>query len=268
MAASGKPTPPETGRVPRFKDPMQPRVGDDVNPYFLGHRTYGPTLLPASEAWPWKGNWDKLFGRSAPLHLEIGCGNGFFLAGMAAVHPEVNFVGIEIRYKRVVLTARKIDKAGLPNARIVRYHAAYLDDLFEDNSLDCIYVNHPDPWPKERHEKNRLISSWFMSDVARLLKVGGEFRLKSDFKPNVDRVVPSIEGLPLMVADRSDDLRTHVPWPMDVQTNYQRKFDVRDEPVYAIRVTRTEGTAPALDLTQARWNGQRAPKSPGVTADE
>ncbi|MBW2257600.1 MAG: hypothetical protein JRI25_23800, partial [Deltaproteobacteria bacterium] len=152
------------------------------------HRTFGLPLIPASEAWPWRGRWGEHFGRDVALHVEIGPGNGFFLAEMARRHPEWSWIGVELRYKRTVLCAKKLLGVGVTNARVVRYHAAYLDDLFEPGALSGLYLNHPDPWPKERHEKNRLVSRWFLEDVARLLRPGGWLRVKSDFRPNVDRI--------------------------------------------------------------------------------
>jgi len=222
----------------------------DANPFVVAHREYGPTLLPASEAQGCRGRWSERFEREAPLHLEIGSGNGFFLAELARRHPDWNVLGLELRYKRTVLCARKIDTAGLKNALITRYHAAYLDDLFDLGSLAGIYVNHPDPWPKERHEKNRLVSRWFLEDVAALLVPGGWLRIKSDFRDNVDRVSRLLDHgpddtplppLPLRITGRSEDvITTPAPWPDDIETNYQSKFRKRGLPVYAIELVRLD----------------------------
>ena len=253
MAVPGRPTPqPEIeGRRPRFADraPEEYRQ-PDANPFVRLHRTHGPPLLPASEAQRYRGRWDAAFGRSAPLHLEIGSGNGFFLAELARRNPDWNVLGIELRYKRTVLCAKKIAAVGADNARIARYHAAYLDDLFLPGDLAGIYVNHPDPWPKARHEKNRLISRWFLEDCARYLVPGGWLRLKSDFADNIDRVAGLLaagpEGeplprLPLEVTGRSEDVITGpAPWPDDIETNYQSKFRKRGLPVYAIALVRTD----------------------------
>lgn len=253
MAARGRPTPQPESRAdarPRFRD----RTPDEVpqpglNPYFHAHAKFGPLLLTADQAWRFRGRWHELFGREAPLCLEIGPGNGFFFAEICRRHPEINALGIEIRYKRTVLCARKLDAAGLTNGRIARYHAAFLDDLFEPGELAGIWVNHPDPWPKERHEKNRLISRWFLEDVARYVRPGGFFRLKSDFRDNVYRVPTLLaadgEGLaapalPLEILGIADDITTGpAPWPDDIETNYQSKFRRRGEPVYAIELRRT-----------------------------
>lgn len=251
MAVPGRPTPQPTieGERPRFKDrDVADYRQPDVNPFVRSHRSFGRELLPAGEAWKWRGRWGERFGREAPLHLEIGSGNGFFLAGLAQQNPDWNVLGLEIRYKRTVLCAKKIQDAGIGNALITRYHAAYLDDLFEPGSLSGLYVNHPDPWPKERHEKNRLISRWFLEDVVSLLQPGAWFRLKSDFRDNIDRVEGLLdhgpEGeplprLPLRITGRSEDVNgAGAPWPDDIMTNYQRKMLVRGVPVYAIELIR------------------------------
>ncbi len=256
MAPPGRPTPQRptdetTTSGPRFED----RRPDDyrhpeANPYVTSHRSFGPELLTAEQAFGVGRDWSGLFGREAPLHVEIGSGNGFFLTELARRNPDVNVLGIEIRYKRTVLCGRKIRSAGVDNARVVRYHAAFLDDLFHPASIAVLWVHHPDPWPKERHEKNRLISRWFLEDVVRLLEPGGYLRLKSDFEPNVARASRLIDhgpddevlpALPLRVTGRSDDVNTGpAPWPEDIETNYQRKFKRRGEPVYAIELQRVE----------------------------
>jgi tRNA (guanine-N7-)-methyltransferase len=215
-----------------------------VNPYVELHRAYDDRLLPADEAWRWRGRWHERFGRTAPLVLEVGAGNGEFLAELAARNPGTDFVAIELRYKRCVLVAKKLQARGLRNAVICRYHAAFLDDLFEDGSLDGVWMNHPDPWPKERHEKNRLVSRWFLDDVARLLKPGGFYHLKSDHRPNVDRAIEVLdhtpdgeraEPLPFDVVGRSDDVtRGPAPWPDDIETLFQSRFRKKGEPVYAV----------------------------------
>jgi tRNA (guanine-N7-)-methyltransferase len=254
MGAPGRPT--RWGEGPWGQDTRPVDVGrlSKQNPYVALHREQPGLAVPADEAWRWKGRWGERFGRQAPLCLEIGPGNGSFLAELAARHPETDHVAIEIRYKRVVACARKLSARGLRNAVVCRYHAAHTEDLFEPGSLSTIWVNHPDPWPKERHEKNRLISRWFLQDVVRLLAVGGTFRLKSDFRPNVERAAELLdhdgEGasaphLPLRITGRSEDITTGpAPWEGDIETSYQKKFRLRGEPVYAIELVRVEGDIP------------------------
>ncbi len=224
-------------------DALEPRdyADPDLNPYLKLHARFGPPVLTAAQAQIHAGAWSSAFGRKAPLHLEIGSGNGFYLAGMAAAHPEWNWLGMEIRFKRVVLTARKIRRAHLSNALIARYDAFHLGDLFRPSELDGIHLNHPDPWPKKRHGKNRLISASFARQVAQLLKPGGTLRLKTDDRSNLERMLAVIPGLPLRMLAMTTDIARHgPPWPADddVITNYERKFRERGLPVLALLLVR------------------------------
>jgi len=210
----------------------------DLNPYVAEHAEL-PHVVRAEDAPGWRGRWSEIFGRTAPLHLEIGSGNGFYLSGMAAAHPEADWLGLEIRYKRVVLAARKLERAGLANARVLRWDAFQVDSLFEPGSLAGVHVNHPDPWPRRTQSWRRLIGRPFVEVAARLLAPGGELRLKTDFPPHVDALLASLPGLPLELVGRSEDVRAQgAPWADEVRTNYQRKFDERGVPVLAVRLRR------------------------------
>jgi tRNA (guanine-N7-)-methyltransferase len=229
-----------SARRPRFRDkPPEEYPRPDTNPFLSLHREFGPPVLTAGEAAEHYGRWPEAFGgREAPLHLEVGSGNGFFLAGMAAAHPGCNWLGVEIRFKRVVLVAKKLQAAGVEgHARIARYDARYLDDLFQPGELAGLYLNHPDPWPRERQVKHRLIQGPWLDMMLPLIAPGGEIRVKSDAPWNVQAMVDLVEGRPLEILGRSDDIARHgAPWPGDVTTNYQSKFDKRGLPVYAVRV--------------------------------
>ncbi len=234
MAALGRPTP-QTVEEDFFVDRLPEEYRrPDANPYVRSHFEFGPPLLTAGQIRPYKGRWAELFGREAPLMFEIGCGNGEFMAEMGQKNPDWNYLGIEIRFKRTVLCAKKIRAAKLTNVIIARYHAAFLADLFDPGDLSGLFVNHPDPWPKGRHEKNRLISRWFLEDAARLLKPGAFFRIKSDFAPNCHRVEELME-----VTGRCDDVNGKgAPWEGDVPTNYQLKMLRSGVPVHAIGLVR------------------------------
>lgn len=245
MGPDGRPTPQADGFVDR--DPEDyPRK--DINPYLILHRTFGRPLLPAGEVRTYRDRWPEAFGREAPLILEIGSGNGEFMVELARKNPDHNILGIEIRFKRTVLCAKKIRASGLGNVLIARYHAAFLHDLFSPGSLVGIVANHPDPWPREAQEKNRLISRWFLEDASALLAPGGWLRIKSDFPPNCDRVVELLDRgpdgeprdrLPLRITGRSADIdKEGAPWPDDILTNYQGKMKKKGIPVHGLEAVR------------------------------
>lgn len=219
---------------PRFRDKRPedfPLPG--VNPYVASHREM-PQVVPASEAPGWRGRWAELFGRRAPLHLEVGSGNGFYLTGMAALHPERDWLGLEIRFKRVVLAARKLGAAGLRNARVVRYDAFVLADLFAPGELAGLHVNHPDPWARRSQARKRLVGPAFLAMVTPLLAPGAEVRLKTDFAPHVAALLAAAKDLPYEVLGTREDVEgSGAPWPDEVRTNYQRKAALAGRPVHA-----------------------------------
>ena len=234
--------------TPRFKERLPAQfTHQDVNPYLLSHRAFGHPLYPSSEAAALRGKWDEVFGRSAPLYLEIGSGNGFFLSGYANARPDINLVGVEIRYKRTVMCAEKIQKVGATNAAIVRYDAWFLDDLISRGALDGIFVLHPDPWPKTRHVKNRLISRWFLELAEALLKPVARCASNQILR-QMSRVFELLhttdEGadapaLGLEITAHSEDIISGGPiWSPDIETNYQSKYRRKSLPVAAIELTR------------------------------
>lgn len=225
-----------------FRDPLPEELPKpDLNLHVDQYFNFGEPVILGREAKRYRGQWENAFQRTAPLCLEIGSGNGFFLAGMAERFPEKNWLGIEIRYKRVVMTAKKIQKAGVKNARITRYDNWCLDDLFEENELAGLYTNHPDPWSKKRQAKKRILSKPFANWAAYVLQSGAEWRIKTDFGTHVDTMLEVIRDLPFTVLGVSRDAHKEgFPWDTaeDITTNYERKFIERDLPIHALRLIR------------------------------
>ncbi len=171
------------------------------------------------------------------LELEIGSGNGFYLRGMCQRHPDRLFVGVEIRYKRVWMAAKKLHVAGLTNGRVVLHHAGYLARLFTPGELSAIHINHPDPWPKDRHAGNRLFNAGFAEQCHGLLSPGGLIQIKSDFAPHAPEARRHFEAAGFEETAFTPDL--HRPGePLaegNIVTNYERKFMESGEPVFLQR---------------------------------
>ena len=100
-----------------------------------------------------KGHW-RINGR--PLHLEIGCGKGAFVCQMAARHPEIDFVAVEVVRNVIVMAMEKAVAAGLTNVRFISCDARMLEEIFAPGEVDRVYLNFSDPWPKTRQHKRRL----------------------------------------------------------------------------------------------------------------
>ena len=118
---------------------------------------------------------------AAPLEIDIGSGKGRFLVARAALCPDVNFLGIERQYARVWKTARKIERAGLTNVRLARVEAFEgIGELVPPGSLATVYIFFPDPWPKRRHHRRRLVNSEFMDMLHNRLVPGGVVHFATD----------------------------------------------------------------------------------------
>lgn len=116
-----------------------------------------------------------------PLEVELGCGDGSFLAQWAAAWPDRNFLGVERLLGRLRKLDRKAQRAGLANMRLMRIEASYfLEFLLPPRSVSALHVYFPDPWPKRKHRKNRLVNERFPELVARVLIPQGLVYLRTD----------------------------------------------------------------------------------------
>lgn len=122
-----------------------------------------------------------VFGDGRPLEVDLGCGDGSFLVALARAFPDRRFLGVERLLGRVRKACRGIARAGLANARVLRLESGYtVGWLLAEASVARLHLLCPDPWPKARHHRRRLIQPAFVAAVARVLAPGGEFLFKSD----------------------------------------------------------------------------------------
>jgi tRNA (guanine-N7-)-methyltransferase len=121
------------------------------------------------------------FGNANPLYLEIGCGKGEFISQYPKQHLNWNFLGFEMREKRIRNILKKLDPKANPNVRIIR---RMIDDkitgLLPENSVEGVFIQHPDPWPKKRHYKRRLIQQAFLNALALIVVPGGQVHIATD----------------------------------------------------------------------------------------
>ncbi len=128
------------------------------------------------------GSFTSLFGNSNPLALEIGCGIGDFIVQIAQRHPEINFIAIDIFNQGCRQTCSRIETSGLNNILMMRIEARYL--LYQylgKDSLQAIYINCPDPWPKKRQRKRRLLNQNFLDLALYCLQDHGQLNFCTDF---------------------------------------------------------------------------------------
>jgi tRNA (guanine-N7-)-methyltransferase len=136
-----------------------------------------------------------LFGRSAPLHIEVGSGKGAFLVAQAQAQPEIDFVGIEWASKYFRYTVDRIGRRGLSNARIVRADAAsLLRDRVGDGVVDGVHVYFPDPWPKRRHHRRRFVCPENVEQILRILREGGRLQVVTDHAEYYEHIEEVLRG--------------------------------------------------------------------------
>jgi len=138
-----------------------------------------------------------IFGRRAPLTLEIGFGNGESLVALAAAHPERDFLGLEVHRPGVGHLMLRAEELGLANVRAVcRDAVEVLQQCITPGSLDEVLLYFPDPWPKKRHHKRRIVQPDFVALVANRLREGGTFRMATDWQPYSEHMLEVASGCP------------------------------------------------------------------------
>jgi tRNA (guanine-N7-)-methyltransferase len=124
-----------------------------------------------------------IFGRSVPKMIEIGFGNGEALLAFAQLHPEIDCIGVEVHRPGVGHLLLGVEATNLSNVRVINHDAVeVLGHTIAAASIDAIHIFFPDPWPKKRHHKRRLIQAPFVALLARVLRSGGTLRLATDWE--------------------------------------------------------------------------------------
>lgn len=193
-----------------------------------------PKDKPASEAQ--KGHWAEIFGRQAPLYVELGTGKGSFISQLAAREPEHNFIGIEQQQGVIYHAALKTRAAELTNVKLLCFDITHLEEIFEPGEITGFYINFCDPWPKARHAKRRLTYRAFLERYRALLAPGGKLIFKTDNRPLFDFSLEEFAAVGLKVEDVSFDLHAENR-PDNIVTEYEKKFSGYGEKINRCVVT-------------------------------
>ena len=175
-----------------------------------------------------KDGFDGIFPENRPVHMEIGCGKGNFASGMAAKNPDVNFVAVE-RVADVCCIAlekanSRSEKRPGDNLRFIIGDAKELAENVKPHSLDCIYLNFSDPWPKARHAKRRLTYGDTLLKYRQVLKPEGFIAFKTDNEGLFDFTMEEIERLGFEIKEMSRDLHNSDLAAKEFTTEYEEKF--------------------------------------------
>ncbi len=179
---------------------------------------------------------ESIFPQARPLWLEIGCGKGDFAVGMAQKHPESNLIAME-RVADVACLA--LEKAMLAketrpdNLRFIIGDARNLPQLFAPHSIECIYLNFSDPWPKKGYAKRRLTHRGFLELYRTLLTEGGMLKLKTDNQGLFEFSLEEFEACGLKVEWLTRDLHATEEMKNNVMTEYERSFSEKGQVIYS-----------------------------------
>ena len=170
-----------------------------------------------------------LFGNDHPVVLEIGSGKGRFLIASATEQPERNFIGIEksLHYHRLI--AERVRKRGLPNVRLINHDAfLVLQKMLPDASIAEVHVYFPDPWPRRREQKRRIIREEVLTEIRRVLVDGGSGIYVTDHAEYFEKAAPLIA--------KFFRAETRIPTADDpTRTNYEAKYREQGRQIYEVR---------------------------------
>jgi tRNA (guanine-N7-)-methyltransferase len=142
---------------------------------------------------------DRVFGRVAPRILEIGFGMGETTARIAAQHPEIDYLGTEVHTPGVGSLLNRIVELGLANVRVIQHDAVeVLEHMIAPESLDGVHIFFPDPWPKKRHHKRRLVQPPFIALLASRMRPGALLHIATDWEDYAGRILETLSGEPLL----------------------------------------------------------------------
>ena len=184
-----------------------------------------------------KGKWEQVFTQEQPIHIEVGMGKGRFLMDMAKLHPEINYIGIEM-YDSVLLRAlqkrEKLEEAGekLDNLKFMCVDARLLPEIFEKGEIQRIYLNFSDPWPKARHAKRRLTSTEFLERYEKILAQGRRVEFKTDNTELFNFSLEQVKEAGWYLEKYTYDLHHQEEMNAgNIMTEYEEKFSLKGNPI-------------------------------------
>lgn len=215
----------------RKKRNLEPRL-DACGDVLLVRGKPCANLKEAAENYRALLDYRETFGNDAPVRLEIGCGNGGFIAETARREPNVSFLAAELVSNVIVTAAERIQREGLTNVRLLNIPAEILPCYIPEGSIECIYLNFSTPLPEKSRERQRLTSPRFLAIYRALLKEGGCIIQKTDSEAFFDYSLEQLAENGFTVTEITRDLHRSEWAAENVVTEYEANFAAKGLPIF------------------------------------
>lgn len=189
-------------------------------------------LKEAAENYRFLIDYSELFGRTAPVELEVGCGNGAFVAELAKRRSGCDFLAVEVCTNVILTAMERVMEEGIPNVKFLNIAAEILPCYIPEGSIDRIYLNFSTPLPEAGREKQRLTSDRFLAIYKKLLKPGGEIIQKTDSEPFFDYSLAKFQENGFAVKEVTRDLHNSPYAAENIVTEYEANFSAKGLPIY------------------------------------
>lgn len=204
-----------------------------TNPYIPMMAEFGPYIVDETLAGKNHGQWRQGPTRDYEhLDVEIGTGNGFHLSHRARTFPDRTIVGFEIKFKTVVQSIRRCTRLNCENARMIKADARNLKNFFANDEIDQLFIHFPDPWPKPRQQKNRLLNSQFLETTYDVIKPGGLIEFKTDHFGYFQSAARAASNSKFDMIFYSEDLHQSLHKDQNYVTQFESLFLRQRLPIY------------------------------------
>ena len=176
-----------------------------------------------------KGNWRSLKQDATALWVEVGCGKGKFTAETAQANPDVLLIAVERCREAMVVAMEKAKSMGLTNVFFIDMDVEKIEEIFDSQELDRLFINFPDPWPRKKNAKRRLTYRAFLDKYCRVVREGGEIHYKTDNAPLFEFSVEEFAACGLTVKNLTRNL--HENGVVGIMTGYEEKFHALGTPI-------------------------------------
>ena len=207
------------------------------NPYIARVYDYPESLIPHPtvesflEMWARKNKGNIKDAFPGKVHIEIGCGSSRYLIEWAHKNPQDFFIGLELRYKRLVLAAKKIQKQNIQNILLLRERGEFLDEYLTHKNIDCLHINFPDPWSKKAKRKHRILNTEFLTQMRPYFCSDGELRFKTDHLEYFKTVTQTLNQLEFYSIDQhTEDLHKSTYEKDNILTEFEMLFKSKGNP--------------------------------------